>query len=85
MNQISVDFVNQGGKDYLGAEISINEHIICLLAITDDLDLSLEFFHESRNVHVQQFRINYHQFVKVLKECETELKQVIENYREIKF
>lgn len=85
MSDISVDYINQGKKDYLGAEIAINKHIVCLLAITDDLDLSLVFFRETIESEGNEFYANYQQFIKVLSECETELKQVIINYQSIKF
>ncbi len=79
---ISVDYINQGHHDYLGAEISINGQIICLLAIDDDLTLSLEFFHENYlDVHKTRYKVDYQEFLQVLKECKLELGKVIEKIK----
>ncbi|MDP8034270.1 hypothetical protein QJU43_05140 [Pasteurella atlantica] len=80
---ITVDYINQGNKDYLGAEISINDQIICLIGISDELTLFIEFFHEIRILKMKDKpSVDLNNFLEIIKECECELNDVIKLLKE---
>ncbi|OBX84379.1 hypothetical protein [Moraxella nonliquefaciens] len=76
---LKVDYINQGKQDYLGAEISINNQIICLIGIGDDLDIFIEFFHDYRLIETHDLKVSFDSLLSVLMDCRKELNEIITN------
>lgn len=73
---ISVDYINQGAHDYLGAEISINRQIFCLIGIDDNQELFIEFFHDFRIIEQEHLKVSLDNFLTVLHGCKKELAHI---------
>ncbi len=79
---IDVTYINQGDYDYLGAELSINNQIICLIGITNDLQLFIEFFHDAYLLKQEpKLSVDYYIFLQKLRSCEQELQEVIQKIK----
>lgn len=76
---LSVDYINQGEYDYLGAEISINGQIVCLIGIDDNLELFIEFFHDFRIIEQNHLKESFNDFLYILHSCKKDLTEVIES------
>ncbi|VEG13945.1 hypothetical protein [Moraxella cuniculi] len=74
-------YINQGENDYLGAEISINNQIVCLIGIDSDLEIFIEFFHDYRISNDVQLKIAFSEFLLAVQECEKELIMVVNKLR----